>query len=130
MARVVPPCGESSFRELLSGLPKKMGLVLLKLYLLVEFSIAAASGMLNHETACGKYLISNSQDHSHEIFYIDGKLVDRYFFCKAMRDDYERQCFVSENLRNKYCQSLGTIRLLFGFWPLSMSYLCGFSVLS
>lgn len=79
-----------------------MGLVLLTLCLLVE---SAASGLLEHETVCGKYHVSNSNGPSLQLFYIDGKLVERYLFCKAMRDYHERQCFV---LRNKYCQSLGT----------------------
>lgn len=91
-----------------------MALVLLTLCLLMESKITAASGLLKHETACGKYLISNSHDPSHDLFYIDGKLVDRSFFCKAMLDYHERQCFVPENLRNKYCQSLDKLPLLLG----------------
>ncbi|XP_057803972.1 calmodulin-binding receptor-like cytoplasmic kinase 3 isoform X1 [Salvia miltiorrhiza] len=91
-----------------------MGLVLLTLCLLVESTVTAASGLLEHQTACGKYHISNSDDPSHELFYIDGKLVHRYFFCKAMRDYHERQCFVQENIRNKYCQSLEKLSLLSG----------------
>ncbi|KAH6819161.1 Calcium-dependent lipid-binding family protein [Perilla frutescens var. frutescens] len=83
-----------------------MSLVLLTLCLLVESTITSASGLLKHETACGEYLITNSHNPSHELFYIDGKLVDRYFFCKALHDYHERQCFVPENVRNNYCQSL------------------------
>lgn len=82
-----------------------MGLVLLTLCLLVE---SAASGLLDHETDCGKYHVSNSNDPSRQLFYINGKLVERYLFCKAMRNHHERQCFVQDNIRNKYCQSLGT----------------------
>lgn len=105
------PSADLLFREFWSGLPKDMGLVLLTLCLLVESTVTAASGSLRHETACGKYSIINSDDPSHELFYIDGKLVDRYFFCKAMRDYRERQCLVHENVGNKYCQALGTIKL-------------------
>ncbi|KAG6421157.1 hypothetical protein SASPL_117706 [Salvia splendens] len=85
-----------------------MGLVLLTLCLLVE---SAASGLLEHETDCGKYHVTNSNDPSRQLFYINDKLVERYLFCKAMRDDHGRQCFV---LRNKYCRSLEKLPLLSG----------------
>ncbi|XP_047952041.1 calmodulin-binding receptor-like cytoplasmic kinase 3 [Salvia hispanica] len=88
-----------------------MGLVLLTLCLLVE---SAASGLLDHETDCGKYHVSNSNDPSRQLFYINGKLVERYLFCKAMRNHHERQCFVQDNIRNKYCQSLEKLPLLSG----------------
>lgn len=87
-----------------------MALLLLTVYLLVESTITAASGLLKYETACGKYDVSDSNDPSHELLSIDGKLVDRYFFCRAMRDFHERRCFVPEDVRNKYCQSLGIIK--------------------
>lgn len=117
------PRGDSSLREFLCGCSLKMALVLLILLMLVESTIISASGLLKHGKACGKYHISNSHDPSHEFFYIDGKLVDRYFFCKALRDYHEMQCFVTENVRNQYCRSLGIIELRF------LNYLVFFLVL-
>lgn len=110
---------------------KEMALVLLTLYLLVESTISDASGLLKHETACGKYHISNSNDPSHELFSIDEKLVDRYLFCRAMHNFHERRCYVPENVRNKYCQSLGTIKFqFFEVSPLPISYLYSIDVYS
>ncbi|KAG6413786.1 hypothetical protein SASPL_126501 [Salvia splendens] len=91
-----------------------MKLVLLTLCLLVGSTSTAASGSLEHETGCGKYHITNSDDPSSQLFYIDGKLVERYLFCKAIHEYRERQCFVQENVRDKYCQSLEKPRLLSG----------------
>ncbi|XP_047942394.1 calmodulin-binding receptor-like cytoplasmic kinase 3 [Salvia hispanica] len=91
-----------------------MKLVLLTLCLLVGSTLTAASGSLEHETGCGKYHVTNSDDPNSQLFYIDGKLVDRYLFCKAMLEYRERQCFVHENVRDKYCQSLEKLHLLSG----------------
>lgn len=97
-----------------------MKLVLVTLCLLVGSTLTAASGSLEHETGCGKYHVTNSDDPSSQLFYIDGKLVERYLFCKAMHEYRESKCFVHENVRDKYCQSLGTIKLIY--------IICGFSL--
>ncbi|KAI3446867.1 hypothetical protein Pfo_003532 [Paulownia fortunei] len=89
-----------------------MALVLLILFVLVQSPII--SGLLKHGKACGTYHVSHLDDPSHELFYIDGKLVDRYFFCKALRDYQERHCFLTKNVRNQYCRSLDKLPLLAG----------------
>lgn len=91
-----------------------MGLIRLILFVIVETIVVSASGLLKNGKACGEYHISNSNDHSHESFYIDGKLVDRYFFCKTLQDYHERRCFDTEKVRNQYCPSLEKLPLLTG----------------
>ncbi|KAL8497817.1 hypothetical protein ACS0TY_021235 [Phlomoides rotata] len=91
-----------------------MGLVWLILFIIVETTIVSASVLLKHGKACGEYHISNSNDPSQESFYIDGKSVDRYFFCKALQGYHERQCFDTDNVRNQYCLSLEKFPLLAG----------------
>ncbi|KAK4431773.1 Calmodulin-binding receptor-like cytoplasmic kinase [Sesamum alatum] len=91
-----------------------MALVLLILFTLVQSPMIFASELLKHGEACETYHIGHLDDPTHELFYINGKLVDRYFFCKTLRDYHERQCFISENIRNQYCQSLDKFPLLAG----------------
>lgn len=99
--------GDSSLRKFFCCTSLRMGLVRFILCVI----IVSASGLLKHGNACGKYHISNSNDPSHESFYIDGKLVDRYYFCKALQDYHEKRCFDTYNVRNQYCPSLGIIKL-------------------
>ncbi|XP_011078417.1 calmodulin-binding receptor-like cytoplasmic kinase 3 [Sesamum indicum] len=91
-----------------------MALVLLILFMLVQSPRIFASELWKHGKACGTYHISHLDDPGHELFHIDGKLVDRYFFCKTLRGYHERHCFIPENIRDRYCQSLDKLPLLAG----------------
>ncbi|KAL3623973.1 hypothetical protein CASFOL_032789 [Castilleja foliolosa] len=83
-----------------------MAIVLLILFVLVQSPIIHSSRLLKHGEDCGAYDISHLDDPSRELFYIDGKLVDRYFFCKSLRDDHLRHCFLTKNVRKHYCRSI------------------------
>lgn len=85
-----------------------MALFLLILFVLLQPRTISASGFLKHEKACGIYHISHLDDPSHELFYINGKFVDRYFFCKALRDYHGTDC---KNLGSEYCLQIGIIKL-------------------
>lgn len=103
--------------ELLYDTPLRMSLVLFILFVLVQSPRTSASSLLKHEEACGTYHINHVDDPNHELFYIDGKLVDRYFFCKALSYYQERNCFLTEIVRNQYCRLLGIMKLfLFYFF--------------
>ncbi|KAL2482652.1 Calmodulin-binding receptor-like cytoplasmic kinase 3 [Forsythia ovata] len=80
-----------------------MAFVLLSLLLLLQLPRISASGLLQHTKACGTYHISYLGNHGQELFYIDGKLVDKYFFCEALRIYHGNHCFVARNIRNQYC---------------------------
>ncbi|KAI3443886.1 hypothetical protein Pfo_000551 [Paulownia fortunei] len=79
-----------------------MALVLLSLFVLVQSPRISASGLLKHGKACGTYHISNLGDPRHELFFINGQLVERYFFYKILRDYHKRNCFITEYVRNQY----------------------------
>ncbi|KAL0337497.1 UNVERIFIED_CONTAM: Calmodulin-binding receptor-like cytoplasmic kinase [Sesamum calycinum] len=85
-----------------------------RLRLLDQTSLIFASELLKHGRSCGTYQISHLDDPIHELFYIDGRLVDRYFFCNTLRGYHERLCFIPENIRDRYCQSLDKLPLLAG----------------
>ncbi|KAK4391561.1 Calmodulin-binding receptor-like cytoplasmic kinase [Sesamum angolense] len=91
-----------------------MALVLFILFMVVESPRIFASELLKHGRSCGTYQISHLDDPIHELFYIDGRLVDRYFFCNTLRGYHERLCFIPENIRDRYCQSLDKLPLLAG----------------
>ncbi|KAL6534896.1 hypothetical protein OROGR_013571 [Orobanche gracilis] len=85
-----------------------MAVVLLILFVAVQSSVISASRLLKHGENCGTYYISHLDDPSLDLFYIEGKLVDVYFFCKFLIDYHERRhCFLNKNVRNQYCQSIG-----------------------
>ncbi|GFP83611.1 calmodulin-binding receptor-like cytoplasmic kinase 3 [Phtheirospermum japonicum] len=84
-----------------------MAVVLLIIFVLVQSPIISCSRLLKHGEDCGAYHISHLDDPSRELFYIYGKLVDRYFFCKSLRDYHVRHCFLTKNVRKHYCRSVG-----------------------
>ncbi|PIN02695.1 Serine/threonine protein kinase [Handroanthus impetiginosus] len=94
------------------GFLSRIALPLLILFVVVQLPITSASRLLKHGKACGTIHIGHLDDPSHELFYIDGILVDRYFFCKALIDYHKRHCFITQNVRNRYCGSLDKSRLL------------------
>lgn len=93
-----------------------MALVLLSLVLVVQSPIISASGSWEHRKACVTYHISALYDSSQELFYIDGTLVDKYFFCNAIRINLANHCFITGNVRTRYCGlgfSLGMLHQIY-----------------
>ncbi|KAL2500668.1 Calmodulin-binding receptor-like cytoplasmic kinase 3 [Forsythia ovata] len=80
-----------------------MALVLLSLIFLVQSPRISASGSLEHTKTCVTYHITILLDSSRELFYIDGKLVDKYFFCNAIRMNLANHCLFTGNVRTQYC---------------------------
>lgn len=81
----------------------RMAVLLLNLLLLVQLPIIFGSGLLQ-STACGTYHVSYSSNSGHELFYINGKLVDKDLFCKALKLYISNHCFITKNLGNRYCR--------------------------
>ncbi|XP_051127948.1 calmodulin-binding receptor-like cytoplasmic kinase 3 [Andrographis paniculata] len=83
-----------------------MGLVLLILLVLVHSPIVPSFGLSKPVKACGTFHVACADDPTRELFYIDGKLVDKYLFCKSLRF-HGRDCFLRKHVRSHYCHSLG-----------------------
>ncbi|XP_075502070.1 calmodulin-binding receptor-like cytoplasmic kinase 3 [Primulina tabacum] len=82
----------------------KIALIFLSLLVLVKSPIISASEFSKQRKACGKFHVRHSGDFGHELFFVDGKLVDRYVFCDALEDDYTRHCFFTRNIGKQYCE--------------------------
>ncbi|CAA0819932.1 Calmodulin-binding receptor-like cytoplasmic kinase 3 [Striga hermonthica] len=83
-----------------------MALSLLILFVLLNSTILSASRLLKRGEDCGAYRFHHSDDPNLELFYVDGKLVDRYFFCNSMINYHENHCLITEYARKKYCRSI------------------------
>ncbi|KAL3629677.1 hypothetical protein CASFOL_026899 [Castilleja foliolosa] len=92
-----------------------MALVSLILFVLMQSPIISSSRLLKHGEDCIAYNISHLDDPSRDLFYIDEKLVNRYFFCKSLRDYHvRRHCFLTKNVRKHYCQSIDKLPFVAG----------------
>ncbi|GER51597.1 kinase family protein [Striga asiatica] len=76
------------------------------LLVLLESMIISSSRFLKHGENCGAYSFSHSDDPSRELFYVNGKLVDRFFFCNTLIEHNEKQCLLTEYAKKKYCPSV------------------------
>ncbi|XP_027067028.1 calmodulin-binding receptor-like cytoplasmic kinase 3 [Coffea arabica] len=77
--------------------------VVLSLLVLVQLPGLSASGLLIDSNTCGTYHIGYSDDLKERLFYIDGELVDRNLFCKALRFYQENHCLIRGNARSQHC---------------------------
>lgn len=90
-------------------------LVVLSLLLLVQLPGPLGSDLLKDSNTCGTYHIGYSDDSKEKLFYINGELVDRYLFCKALKLYQKNRCLITRNVRHQYCSlnySLGNMRSL------------------
>ncbi|XP_059635171.1 calmodulin-binding receptor-like cytoplasmic kinase 3 [Cornus florida] len=84
----------------------RMAVIVLILLLLVQFPRISAFGMLIQSKGCDNDPISYSaysSNSGHEFFYINGKLVDRSLFCESLKFYHANHCFITENVRIRYC---------------------------
>ncbi|XP_022845282.1 calmodulin-binding receptor-like cytoplasmic kinase 3 isoform X1 [Olea europaea var. sylvestris] len=79
-------------------------LVLISILLLLQSPRVFASGSLRNSKACGIYHISYLGDPNQELYYLNGKLVEKYYFCKALETYSAKDCFRTRNLRNHNCR--------------------------
>lgn len=80
----------------------RMAVVVLSL-LLLQSLLTFASGLLNSK-ACGTYHVAYSSDSGHELFYLNGKFVNKDLFCKALNVYHANHCFSKRNVRNQHCK--------------------------
>ncbi|XP_039017127.1 calmodulin-binding receptor-like cytoplasmic kinase 3 isoform X2 [Hibiscus syriacus] len=67
-------------------------LLLFSLLLFVQLSRFFASGIEVKSKICGADHIAYSNSNSHELFYLNGNLVDKVLFCKVLQFHYEDNC--------------------------------------
>lgn len=79
-------------------------LVLISILLLLQSPRVFAFGSLRNSKACGIYHISYLGDPNQELYYLNGKLVEKYYFCKALETYSAKDCFRTRNLRNHNCR--------------------------
>ncbi|XP_059637878.1 calmodulin-binding receptor-like cytoplasmic kinase 3 isoform X2 [Cornus florida] len=93
-----------------------MAVVVFTLLLVVQLPRIFASRLLIESEACGTDHISHLGYSGHELFYINGKLVDKDMFCNAVKSYHANHCFITGNVRS-YCgleHSLGELSLKAG----------------
>ncbi|KAL3532288.1 hypothetical protein ACH5RR_005809 [Cinchona calisaya] len=78
-------------------------LAVLSLLLLVLLPRLSAFGVLKDLSGCGTYHIGYLENPNERLFYINGELVERYLFCKALKLYQENHCLIRENVKRKYC---------------------------
>ncbi|KAA8522972.1 hypothetical protein F0562_009395 [Nyssa sinensis] len=81
----------------------RMAVIVLSLLLLVQLPQIFASGLLIQSKACGTDHISYFSNPGHELFYINGKLMDKDFFCEALKFYHAKHCFVTGSFGSHYC---------------------------
>lgn len=88
--------------EYLWNVLPKMVLVLLNLLWLVQLPKILAVGLLQ-PNECGMFSASVSSNYGHELFYINGDLVDQEWFCNALKLYISDRCLIVKNLGTHYC---------------------------
>ncbi|KAI3714872.1 hypothetical protein L6452_21832 [Arctium lappa] len=78
----------------------KMLLAVLSFLLLMQLSVISTSGFL-HTEACGSHHIRHLSNSSHELFFLDGELVDKDFFCKFIKLYHSSYCSISRFIVNQ-----------------------------
>ncbi|CAI9765779.1 unnamed protein product [Fraxinus pennsylvanica] len=90
--------------ESFCGSSLRVVLVLTSILLILQTPRILASGSLRNSKACGTYHISYLGDPNQELYYLNGKLVEKYNFCKALETYRAKHCFLTRNLRNQNCR--------------------------
>lgn len=75
-------------------------LAVLSFLLLMQLSVLSTSGLL-HTEACGSHHIRHLSNSGHGLFFLDGELVDKDFFCKFIKLYHANHCFISRFIVNQ-----------------------------
>ncbi|KAL7168471.1 hypothetical protein ACSBR2_038833 [Camellia fascicularis] len=81
----------------------RMELVFLSFLLVLQLPIIFASGLPIQSKVCGNDDISYSRNSGYDFFYINGKLVDKDLFCKALKFHHANHCFITADDENHFC---------------------------
>ncbi|KAI8023902.1 Calmodulin-binding receptor-like cytoplasmic kinase 3 [Camellia lanceoleosa] len=89
--------------EFRSNVSLRMALVVLSFVLVVQLPRISASQLSIQSKVCGTDHISYSSNSGNDFFYINGKLVDKNLFCKALKLYRANHCFMTEDDINHFC---------------------------
>ncbi|CAL5339454.1 unnamed protein product [Camellia sinensis] len=89
--------------EFRSNVSLRMALVVLSFVLVVQLPRISASQLSIQSKVCGTDHISYSSSSGNDFFYINGKLVDKNLFCKALKLYRANHCFMTEDDINHFC---------------------------
>ncbi|GMP60209.1 hypothetical protein CsSME_00023177 [Camellia sinensis var. sinensis] len=89
--------------EFRSNVSLRMALVVLSFVLVVQLPRVSASQLSIQSQVCGTDHISYSSNSGNDFFYINGKLVDKNLFCKALKLYRANHCFMTEDDINHFC---------------------------
>ncbi|KAG5564344.1 hypothetical protein RHGRI_000517 [Rhododendron griersonianum] len=77
--------------------------VVVSFFLVVLSQRIFASGLSIQSKYCGSDHISYLIGSSHDFFYINGRLVDKYLFCNALKYYHANHCFITDDDLNHLC---------------------------
>ncbi|KAE8691352.1 Calmodulin-binding receptor-like cytoplasmic kinase 3 [Hibiscus syriacus] len=80
-----------------------MAALLFCLLLFVQISRFFASGLEVKSKICGSDHLAYSNPFGHELFYLNGNLVDKVLFCKALQLHYANHCLFEGYTGTDYC---------------------------
>ncbi|XP_052198807.1 calmodulin-binding receptor-like cytoplasmic kinase 3 [Diospyros lotus] len=81
----------------------RMAVIIWSFLLVVQWPIIFASELLVQLKVCGTDHISYYSNLDHDIFYINGKLLDKDLFCKALQVYHANHCLITGDLVNHLC---------------------------
>ncbi|GAV83585.1 Pkinase_Tyr domain-containing protein [Cephalotus follicularis] len=81
----------------------RMASAMFSLLLLVQLPRIFASGLVIQSKVCGADHIAYLNSYGHELLYIDGNIVDKDSFCKALHAYNGYQCIVGSYPASNYC---------------------------
>ncbi|XP_058181612.1 calmodulin-binding receptor-like cytoplasmic kinase 3 isoform X3 [Rhododendron vialii] len=77
--------------------------VVVSFFLVVLSQRIFASGLSIQSKYCGSDHISYLSGSSHDFFYINGRLADKYLFCNALKYYHANHCFITDDDLNHLC---------------------------
>jgi len=81
----------------------RKALVVVSFLLVVQSRRIFASGLSIQSKFCGSDHISYLNGSSLDFLYINGRLVEKYLFCKALKSYHANHCFVADDDLNHLC---------------------------
>lgn len=98
----------------------RMASALFSLLLFMQLPGIFASGFASQSKDCGAGLIAYLNSYDVEFFYINGNLVDKTSFCKALRFHYANHCVLEGFFGSDSCEldlSPGVCKHEILIWP-------------
>lgn len=82
----------------------RMAAVLFSLLLLLQLPRALASDLGIQSIICGTDQVAYLNSNGYELFYINGDVVDKGVFCKALKGYYAHNCVFEGDPERNFCE--------------------------